>query len=69
MQPRLPTCENTLKWVSEQAIPSLEHSFVTRRYPVLRGTSAGKSVDVVIQVMDRLAASSGRCSSIGQHPH
>jgi hypothetical protein len=41
MQPRLLTCENTLKWVSEQAIPSLEHSFVTRRFPVFRGTTAG----------------------------
>jgi hypothetical protein len=41
MQPRLPTCENTLKWVSEQAIPSLEDSFVTRRFPVFRGTTAG----------------------------
>jgi hypothetical protein len=41
MQPRLLTCENTLKWVSEQAIPSLEDSFVTRRFPVFRGTTAG----------------------------
>jgi hypothetical protein len=41
MQPRLPTCENTLKWVSEQAILSLEDSLVTRRFPVFRGTSAG----------------------------
>jgi hypothetical protein len=41
MQPRLLTCENTLKWVIEQPIPSLEHSFVTRRFPVFRGTTAG----------------------------
>jgi hypothetical protein len=41
MQPNLPGCENTLKWVSEQAIPSLEDSLVTRRFPVFRGTTAG----------------------------
>jgi hypothetical protein len=41
MQPRLSTCENTLKRVIEQAITSLEDSFVTRRFPVLRGTTAG----------------------------
>jgi hypothetical protein len=41
MQPRLPTCENRLKWVIEQAIPSLEDSVVTRRFPVFRGTTAG----------------------------
>jgi hypothetical protein len=41
MQPRLLTCENTLKWVSEQAIPSLEDSFVTRSFPVFRGTTTG----------------------------
>jgi hypothetical protein len=48
MQPRLPTCENTLKWFSEQAILSLEDSFVTRRFLVFRGTIAGPIVDVVI---------------------
>jgi hypothetical protein len=41
MQPSLSTCENTLKSVSEQAIPSLEDSFVTRRFPVFRGATAG----------------------------
>jgi hypothetical protein len=41
MQARLPICENTLKWVIEQAIPSLEDSFATRRFPVFRGTTAG----------------------------
>jgi hypothetical protein len=41
MQPRLLTCENTLKWASEQASPSLKHSFITRRFPVFRGTAAG----------------------------
>ena len=68
MQPRLLTCENTLKWVSEQAIPSPEHSFVTRRFPVFRGTTAGQSVDVVIQVGDRPAASSGRYASTASTP-
>jgi hypothetical protein len=52
MQPGLPTCEKTLKWVGEQAIPSLEDSFVTRCFPVFRGTTAGQSVDVVIQVRE-----------------
>jgi hypothetical protein len=42
MQPRLSTCENTPKWVSEQAIPSLKDSFVTRRFPVVHGTTAGQ---------------------------
>jgi hypothetical protein len=41
MQPRLLTSENTLQWVIEQAIPSLEDSFVTRRFPVFHGTTAG----------------------------
>jgi hypothetical protein len=41
MQPRWSTCENTLKWVIEQAIPSLQDSFVTRRFPAFRGTTAG----------------------------
>jgi hypothetical protein len=41
MQARLFTCENTLKWLDEQAIPSLEDSLVTRRFPVFRGTTAG----------------------------
>jgi hypothetical protein len=41
MQARLSTCENTLKRVREQAIPSLEDSFVTRRFPAVRGTTAG----------------------------
>jgi hypothetical protein len=41
MQARLSTCESTLKWASEQAIPSLKHSFITRRFPVFRGTAAG----------------------------
>jgi hypothetical protein len=41
MQARLSTCENTLKRVSEQAIPSLEDSFVTRCFPAVRGTTAG----------------------------
>jgi len=36
MQPRLPTYETTLKWVIEQAIPSLEHSL---RYPTFPGLS------------------------------
>ena len=39
MQPRLPTCENTLKWASEQAIPSLEHSF---HYLTFLGLSRGR---------------------------
>jgi hypothetical protein len=43
MQPRLSACENRLKWVIEQAIPSLEDSFVTRRFPVFHGTTAGPS--------------------------
>ena len=41
MQPRLLTCENTMKCASEQAIPSLEHSFISRRFPVFPGTAAG----------------------------
>jgi hypothetical protein len=49
MQPRLPTCENTLKWVSEHAIPSLEDSFVTRRFRPFAGPPRGQSVDDVIQ--------------------
>jgi hypothetical protein len=40
MQPSLTTCENTLKRVREQAIPSLEDSFVTRRFPAFRGIIA-----------------------------
>jgi hypothetical protein len=48
MQPRLPTCENTLKWASEQAIPSLEHSFITDVSRPFAGPPRGQSIDDVI---------------------
>jgi phosphoribulokinase len=41
MQPRLPTCDNTPNGLIEQAIPSLEDSFITRRFPAFRGITAG----------------------------
>jgi hypothetical protein len=66
MQPRLPTCENTLKWVIEQAIPSLESSFVTRRIPVFR--CGASPLTFVIQGRDRLAASSERYASAASTP-
>jgi hypothetical protein len=68
MHPRLPTCENTLKWVIEQAIPSLKHSFVTRRFLVFRGTTAGPSVDVRHTRKGPAGSELWEIRERGQHP-
>lgn len=41
IQPTLSTCGNKRNWPCKQVISSLEYSFVTRRFSVLRGTAAG----------------------------
>jgi len=49
MQASLPACENTLKWASEQTIPSLgtpSSPDVSRSFA---GPPRGRSVDIVIQ--------------------
>jgi hypothetical protein len=49
IQPRLPTCENTLKGASDQAIPSLEHPSLPDVSRSFAGPPRGQSVDDVIQ--------------------
>jgi hypothetical protein len=41
MQPSSPSCTNALNRASDQRVWSLRDSFVTRRFPVLRGTHRG----------------------------
>src|SRR5512132_2786258 len=49
MQSRLPTCENTLKGASDQAIPSLEHPSLPDVSRSFAGPARGQSADDVIQ--------------------